>query len=146
MIVLALCPTQETALKSAGYTNSGSALILTQEGLRMETRVPLTKERAIENHRRLWHWVADNPSKQKEDWPGWNEEGYHTQNLCFLCQYRVDKASERKCCLLDWGEHSCIREGSIYERYEGSSDLEKRSRLAREIALLKESKDYDPVY
>ena len=35
------------------------------------THKPLTKRKALEITRDLWAWLAKNPSKDKNEWPGW---------------------------------------------------------------------------
>lgn len=39
-------------------------------------------------HRQMWDWLANNPDKDKHDWPGWSKHGmfvpmYH----CFACSF-----------------------------------------------------------
>lgn len=46
----------------------------------------------IKKHREMWNWLADNPDKHKEDWPGWEERSNDLfsaieKNHCFLCGY-----------------------------------------------------------
>lgn len=63
----------------------------------------------IDDHKRLWNWLAENPDKNKWDWPGWDntnfEDGveeedykkYHDQTFkgdlikanCFACESSI---------------------------------------------------------
>jgi hypothetical protein len=48
----------------------------------------LTKEKALEMCVELWSWLAENPTKEKSDWPGWEgkkKEGYW--NGCPCCEW-----------------------------------------------------------
>lgn len=41
-------------------------------------------------HKEMWIWLARNPKKYKEAWPGWKHNGgpYHlVQCACFACEY-----------------------------------------------------------
>lgn len=49
----------------------------------------LTKEEAIKNHRKMWGWLAENPMKDKLDWPGWKRYDV-ALNDCFLCEYAFE--------------------------------------------------------
>ena len=57
------------------------------------------------NHKKLWNWLAENPDKNKTDWPEWKHNGGEVEKVlsnCFACDY-VDK-KELSCddCPLDW--------------------------------------------
>jgi hypothetical protein len=104
----------------------------------------MTKEETIRLHRELWNWLAENPKKSKESWPGWKGRLPVTNN-CFLCAYAegIDEGETiiRCCCLLDWElPGNCQANNSYYTLYEKASSDETRSMLARKIANLKESK------
>lgn len=40
---------------------------------------------AVLNCKKVWKWLADNPEKRKEDWPGW--KNIRALNNCFACDY-----------------------------------------------------------
>lgn len=102
----------------------------------------------IAKHREIWNWLADNPSKEKKDWPGWEEYvGSKIEiNYCFLCDY-VNFAKGGMCsfCPLDWGiTKKCMQikpELSYYLLYSDAPDLVLKSKYAEIIANLPE-KDY----
>ena len=57
------------------------------------------------SHKALWNWLAENPDKEKEDWPGFNELRYVPDNECFACQYVWDGGGYIRCheyCPLIW--------------------------------------------
>ena len=70
----------------------------------------------LENHHNLWTWIAKNPEKAKEDWPGW-EQFPNMEGECFACQW-VHNTFGHECkdgkihCPLDWPSGSCVGESS----------------------------------
>lgn len=56
---------------------------------------PLTKRQALELTRDLWQWLAENPKREKLEWPGWHEHGYMNAN-CPCCQYTIDNDPDGK--------------------------------------------------
>lgn len=47
-------------------------------------------------HVALWDWLANNPGKDKDDWPGWQDtsssvravfDGEEIENYCFMCAW-----------------------------------------------------------
>lgn len=92
-------------------------------------------------HQELWNWLADNPERNKEDWPKW---GYmpEVQGDCFACEYstasKIDTISEcPEACPFIWPVSVwCLAPTSLYAQYRGCSDMKKRAELARQIANL----------
>lgn len=43
-------------------------------------------------HRKLYDWWCDNPEKNKNEWPGWVNNGgdYFSESWCFACDYAAD--------------------------------------------------------
>ena len=98
----------------------------------------------IDNHRKMWNWLADNPDKNKKDWPGWKKHDYVTNN-CFICGYceeyskdcdmrYIDKFCDL--CPLDWEITNDCGLSSYYNKWNRG---ENRARMARKIANLKEN-------
>ena len=97
-------------------------------------------------HKEMWGWLADNPTKEKDEWPGWKQNGgeYHiVAEYCFACEYDYvvsDCASVGNCrhCPLkgmsDETSYDCL-DGDYEEwRYADSvKDLAERKRLAEKI-------------
>ena len=104
----------------------------------------MTKKECIKNHRIMWNWLADNPDKGKQDWPGWEDEGL-VRNHCFLCEYTISHNLPCKECLVDWGTipNHCGSYYAPYTQYQKTEDLSKKAYYARKIANLKErERDY----
>lgn len=57
------------------------------------------KDLAISLHREMWNWLADNPSKDKKDWPRWRKNGgdiEHCFASCFMCEYASAHSANTK--------------------------------------------------
>lgn len=48
-----------------------------------------------ELHWLLWDWLAENPKKDKEDWPGW-DNSVDADCGCFVCEY-VNRRLDSNC-------------------------------------------------
>ena len=130
----------------------------------------LTKKQAIEEHRKMWNWIAD-AIKNKEDWSvvescyDWsslitdlkrhyllNYEGQKYKDIrsaCFCCEYDsyYDDDHCRHCPVI-WGSPTgccCVEYGEYTElvTLDGYSDENKEIayELALDIANLPESED-----
>ena len=92
-------------------------------------------------HKELWNWLADNPSCNKEEWPGWKHNGgqYPSDcSMCFACQYD-ERFHDGPCahCPLKWNSFNCEEPDAIYKKWKNETiDLIYRSDLARQIANL----------
>ncbi len=89
-------------------------------------------------HIRLWKWLAENPDKDKSDWPGWKWNGGKkidlTGNVCFACDYVKIICPA---CPIDWGENrTCLDDGSAFERWEHAGNPKETSDIANEIASM----------
>jgi hypothetical protein len=104
-----------------------------------------TKEYYIKKHREVWKWLAENPDKEKAQWPGW-KPGEHIANDCFLCCY-VDKLENNSCknCPLDWTiTKECmdtLPTLSYYFLYEEALSPKLKTEYAKIIANLPEKKE-----
>lgn len=108
----------------------------------------------IDNHRKMWNWLADNPDKNKKDWPGWEKCDIDLPpneiNHCFLCGY-VELAKDGKCiyCTLALGvTDMCVRiepEWSYYMLYKDSVMIADKTKYARIIANLPEKDDIEEL-
>ncbi len=109
----------------------------------------LSKKRAIELHRKLWHYLFCYPQKEKEDWPHWARNGGEYPAVlhdCFLCEYSAQWHGERcRKCLLRWPttnkahkNHFCEdsddgKTVGLFSRWSAETDLTKRKALAKQI-------------
>lgn len=49
------------------------------------------------NHKKMWQWLAENPGKDKDEWPEWEFNGGSVPgalNDCFACEYTKDLYSD----------------------------------------------------
>ena len=114
----------------------------------------LTKEEAIKRHRELWGWLAENPMKEKTDWPGW--ERYDAAlNDCFLCEYvlksqKNDSNGLSICdyCPVEFKETNGYPKGTVgyclgglFSRWDRAIEPKERSRIASLIRDLPEKKE-----
>ena len=120
----------------------------------------LTKEQAIREHRKMWHWIARETLKLKRKV---SEQEYLLKFFEYeelisdyiLCDYakgemeKGDHAYSCLCCPIDWGskcKHSCVdfsKDGDckgLYLRWWDSIDWQEAAALARQIAELPERK------
>lgn len=88
-------------------------------------------------HYDLWTWLADNPDKRKEGWPGWAEkcykyDGHSISTGCFLCE--AMKGDCRVCPLTQGDYPECCASGSLYDLWKHARRI-GHYRTARELAL-----------
>lgn len=105
----------------------------------------LTREQAIEEHRKMWRWLAENPTKYKRDYvlEESNGNGINTEgmiNYWSLCTYA---AFDCEACPLDWDGGCCYSfredEDSLYDKwifYGEIHNYNERAKIARQIAEL----------
>lgn len=111
----------------------------------------LTKKQAIEGHRKMWNWIADEIEKRKCecDIPLF-KQCYCCENKltlisnCFCCEYNVGIKECLKC-PLDWIEtsHCCDNDNSLYCKLTHSESWQEQVDLARQIANLPERVDVE---
>ena len=106
----------------------------------------LTKKLMKELHTELWLWLAENPKKEKNDWPRWEENGGDIPKMeaeCFACEYaaRHGKRPGFCCCPLDFPDwkqangtvQKCL--GGLFDKWDMAIG-KARSALAKQIAEL----------
>lgn len=87
-------------------------------------------------HKALWNWLADNPNKDKRDWPGW--EQFCATDDCFACEYVGQGGCPgmncgRKCSLI-WPDGTCGKNIGLFHQWEDAEGIfKKRSALAAQI-------------
>lgn len=97
-------------------------------------------------HKELWDWLAKNPDKFKEGWPGWKYNSGRYEEVacsCFACEYACEYDDMNDCdgCPLIWPDafycgfevYGSAAKYSLFKRWERSTDLQKRSELAAQI-------------
>jgi len=119
----------------------------------------LTKEEAIKRHRELWGWLAENPMKDKSDWPGWDWPGWESyENInssCFLCEYAFESKKNDfnglsicDYCPVEFKETNGYPKGTVgyclgglFSRWDQAIEPKERSRIASLIRDLPEKKE-----
>lgn len=103
-----------------------------------------SKTVALRITRELFTWLAENPTKGKDDWPEW--EKYELKygmmrHRCALCHYSNN--SQKWCysygCLVQWTlspDNSCNDIGSPYYNWTITRSLKMRSKYARQVVKL----------
>ena len=118
----------------------------------------LTLEETIENHRKLWNWIADETERKKRKV---QKEEYFTDDRicepvafgCFCCHYTIDPDDTLKyvhCqkCPLDWNvekiQYACESHDALYSVWSKLDPWkwETAAKLAREIANLPLKAEY----
>jgi hypothetical protein len=86
-----------------------------------------------ENHWALWNWLANNPDKDKDDWPGWKTMESLGISIpfasCFLCEmFPLDDCTD---CPLAF----CVSptRGGVLNRWLDTEDAKERINLAIQI-------------
>ena len=101
----------------------------------------LTKKEALQQCVALWSWLAENPFREKVDWPGWEENGGKLQakSYCFACEFSLQQEQEhRHCnanCILPCFAFlcGCVATNSPYIRWVYTKNPESRKRNAKLI-------------
>ena len=111
----------------------------------------IQRKRAIKNHRKMWHWLAENPGKSKIEFLLEHDSSNRVLfNGCYLCDYAT-RAKQRagggmfcKYCPLDWGAMSCCNGTHLLydkwqaERLKLNPNKQRIAELALQIAELPE--------
>lgn len=117
----------------------------------MKNNIKLTKKQAIEGHRKMWNWIADEIEKRKCECDiSFLKQCYcYENNLalvanCFCCEYNKGCTKCEKC-PLNWIQtpSCCDSEKSLYYRIVFSKLWKEQADLARQIANLPERKDVE---
>ena len=99
----------------------------------------LTKTEAIENHRKMWRWLAEETEKRErkvEKKKYFEEHGIEDTpaNMCYCCEYARRSLSECGHCPIDWPRGGCSC--WLYSLWCGATDYHEAAELARQIAEL----------
>ena len=73
-------------------------------------------------HEGLWNWLAKNPDKRKDDWPGWVTMCklglYRSLSNCFACDYVSHSCNNGFTCPVYFGKKNCMEHNSYYRKYQ----------------------------
>ena len=103
----------------------------------------MDKEEAIKEHRKLWNWLYQHPSKRKEDYPKWERNGGNIPRMfndCFLCEYARNLSLFcPEACPLEWPDGGCTAEPSkLFRRWGLARSPKTRKKYAKIIRDLPE--------
>lgn len=111
----------------------------------------MTKQQAIEEHRKMWNWIADNTLELGVKVPKslyFKANLYPAfdipKNLCFCCEYAYEVEYEGlSChiCPIQWENDFCLCCGSAFFKWSNEMNYKKAAKLARKIANLPERED-----
>ena len=119
---------------------------------------PLTKKQAVEEHRKMWRWIAEETEKQekvvgKEEYLNLYYPDIELEYACFCCEYALQQGGFCIDCPIDWDsecdEYMCIdktdfKDDNLYALWNracGAENWKEAAKLAREIAELPESEE-----
>lgn len=101
----------------------------------------MIREEAIEKHRKMWNWLADNPGKRKCDYLNKFDPEAKLDGDCYLCEYGRQPESGCDCCPVIWPGGKCCGGGGIYAMWGEAmttGDYARAAEIARQIAELPE--------
>lgn len=105
------------------------------------------RKKAIENHRKMWRWLAEHPNKPTLEYIDRHDPKREIYCNCYLCDYVKNRAKRYKTsascdhCPLDWDGRECNNEYSLHEEWCYEQSIEKLAEIARQIAELPERKE-----
>lgn len=124
---------------------------------------PISKEEAIERHRMIWNWIADETLKQKaivykEDaFEHFKWDWDKTLEGCWCCHYAIIERNKNTynkgtvvCdyCPLKWSHNRCNYNGEFFKGLYSkwhiatiNNNYKKAAKIARKITNLPERKD-----
>ena len=107
----------------------------------------LTKEHAIQEHRKMWNWIADQYENGCNERVGYLKFKYLKLNgfnnildNCFCCEYDKQHRGLCRSCPLIWNSGVCFENGSEYDCIRSIWDNKERAIISRQIANLPERK------
>lgn len=111
----------------------------------------LNKKQAVQLTLALWDWLYENPTKSKEDWPGWKKNGGKYPDVtddCFCCEYtqfREDENYRRSMtitydsgcesyCPLNEELKGCRHDDSFWQKWINAKSSRTKKKYAGKIA------------
>jgi hypothetical protein len=96
-----------------------------------------TKAQLKKLHRELWQWLADNPTKGKQQWPPFQKRKQPFAG-CFACECAGIKNGVALChkCPCDWGGENvlcAIDDKSPFMKWRDSKGKKTRTKYALQV-------------
>jgi hypothetical protein len=103
----------------------------------------MTKKEAVEHHRKMWRWIAEDTVIRKDkvfksEYLTTTDSNY-LLNDCFCCEY-VSQFTNDNCiiCPIVWPGGSCCGKTGLYTKFVNAKSLKQRAEIARIISELPE--------
>lgn len=100
----------------------------------------MTRREGIKLHREMWRWLAENPDKNKHDWPRWGHNGGDIDNdiptLCFACKITGEYGCKYNPCVFVWRGEFCTGKKSEFWKWFIAKQDRWRTYWAKKIAEL----------
>ena len=120
----------------------------------MKDNIKLTKQQAIEGHRKMWNWIADEIESRKclcsiveLKRRYCNENSLDLFCNCFCCEYTTGFKHNYDCllCPLDWGITKTCNDNkhALFIRVVNCTIWQEQADLSRQIANLPEKEDVE---
>lgn len=96
-------------------------------------------------HKRLWNWLAENPSRGKHSWPEWKCNGGNISEVvehCFACEVGYKNSGTTRfpwrCykCPMSWGKFKYCHSPGYFSRWEDAEADYAITKNAKIIANL----------
>lgn len=108
----------------------------------------MTKKEAVENHRKMWRWIAEETLREKRKvykyeyllkLYGHQYEYDDICNECFCCEY-ASQFTNDEChiCPVVWPTGFCGARDGLYAKFVDTKSLKQRAEIARVISELPE--------
>lgn len=110
----------------------------------------LTREQAIAEHRKMWHWIAEETERRrrkvyKHEYTNMFFPNNDITNDCFCCTYDKQFYWDCKRCPIEWDpiekDICCNDYNALYYRWRKTNNWQEAAALARQIAELPERKE-----
>lgn len=130
----------------------------------------MSKKEAFRKHYALWNWLAENPTKSKEEWPGWMNEWkpvrrrgryrFYPRRQCFLCEYYYQSRLKKSvkvstaghyysskcieciaCVLCVFMGSNCFSPTNVYHKWQNATDIKERIKYACSIRDVVKTKE-----
>lgn len=117
--------------------------------------VELTLKEAIDGHRKLWSWLANETlerGRKVEKYKYFVKHEISYPNVpfeqCYCCEYVAQNSLKGDCenCPLRWGSVACYRGRALFIKWKSEDNYIKAAKIAMQIANLPLKKRYAEQY
>ena len=90
----------------------------------------MSGEEALDKTIEMWEWIADNGSRRKDAWPGWDGilDAGNVEALCLLCDKYREMSSVKSCAKCPYYQtfgHKCFERTEPFSMWKDASDYDK---------------------